>query len=36
MPYARVGALFGLLVVLGMLWFAVRFFRRLGAALKSQ
>ncbi|HEY6109283.1 MAG TPA: cbb3-type cytochrome c oxidase subunit I [Gemmatimonadales bacterium] len=35
MPYARVGALFGVLAVVGMLWFALRFFRRMGAALRG-
>ncbi len=35
MPYARFGALFGLLAVVGMGWFALRFFRRIGIALRS-
>lgn len=34
-PYARLGALFGLAALIGMLWIVLRFFRRLGGALKS-
>jgi cytochrome c oxidase subunit 1 len=35
MPYARVGALFGVLAVVGMLLIVLRFFRRLGHAVQE-